>query len=395
MDKLNILIIPPNDLLRHPIPNRLYHLGKRFAEKHNIFLLSYPKHPLANGEKVRSVKCVEVSYKPLLGDGNLGLYYVANAPAMGCALTKVLSDVDVVIHANIVPSLLAAQLAKKHGVPLAYDYLDHFPESASAYYAGTPLYPISHKVVYAIVARNLRASDLVVTVCFTLREIVASIVGDSSKVAVIPNGVDPELFKPMDGEAARRAVGLEGFDHVLLYYGSIDAWLSFETLLKLTKKLRSALGNVALVLVGVSHNPAVRRALIRAAVEHGLGKSLVLLPPQPHEKIPLFVNAADLVVAPYKRVAKNYVTPLKILETLACAKPVATTDIPEFKLWFRGAPIYYYSSESELEEIALKLLRHSGALREKLLKASEQVRTRFSWDALAAQYEGLLKALCR
>jgi hypothetical protein len=78
----------------------------------------------------------------------------------------------------------------------------------------------------------------------------------------------------------------------------IDAWLSFETLLKLTKKLRSALGDVALVLVGVSHNPAVRRALIRAAVEHGLGKSLVLLPPQPYEKIPLFVNAADLIVAP-------------------------------------------------------------------------------------------------
>jgi glycosyltransferase involved in cell wall biosynthesis len=51
--------------------------------------------------------------------------------------------------------------------------------------------------------------------------------------------------------------------------------------------------------------------------------------------------------------------------------------------------------KSELEETALKLLRNSDALREELLKASEQVRTRFSWDALAAQYEGLLKALCR
>jgi glycosyltransferase involved in cell wall biosynthesis len=395
MNKLNILVIPPNDLLRHPIPNRLYHLVKRFAKKHNVFLLSYPKHPLANGEKARSMKCVEVSYKPLLGNGNLGLYYVANAPAMGSALTKVLGDVDVVLHANIVPSLIAAQLAKKRGIPLVYDYLDHFPESASAYYAGTPLYPASYKAVYAIVARNLRASDLIVTVSFTLREIVASIVGDSSKVALIPNGVDPELFKPMDSEAARRAVGLESFDHVLLYYGSIDAWLSFETLLKLTKKLRSALGNVALVLVGVSHNPAMRRELARAAVEHGLGKSMMLLPPQPHEKISLFVNAADLVVAPYKRVAKNYGTPLKILETLACAKPVATTNIPEFKLWFRGAPVYHYSNESELEELALKLLPLGDAQREELLKASEQVRTRFSWDALAAQYEGLLKTLCR
>jgi len=52
---MKVLIVPPNDLLRHPIPNRLYHIAKRLAEKYGIFLLSYINHPLAGNVK-RSLK---------------------------------------------------------------------------------------------------------------------------------------------------------------------------------------------------------------------------------------------------------------------------------------------------------------------------------------------------
>jgi glycosyltransferase involved in cell wall biosynthesis len=341
------------------------------------------------------MNCQEILYKPLLGDGNLGLYYIVNTPVIWSALTSIIAEVDVVLHANIVPSLIATQLAKSHDTPLVFDYLDHFPESASAYYVNSPLYSISYKTVYATVARALRASDLVVTVSFTLLKILTNIIRDSGKVFLLPNGVDPELFKPIATETARKTIELDNYDYVIFYFGSIDAWFDFETLFRLAKKLRNILDNLALVLGGISHNPAMRRYINHLIEKHELGKSIVVLPYQPDEKVPLYVNAADLVIAPYKKVAKNFGTPLKILETLACAKPVVTTNIPEFKLWFRGAPVYYYSSESELEEIALKLLRHSDALREEHLKASEHVRNKFSWDTLAAQYEELLKALCR
>jgi len=48
----------------------------------------------------------------------------------------------------------------------------------------------------------------VMTVCFTLREIVASILGNDDKVVVIPNGFDSELFKTHEhrgGTQSRRA----------------------------------------------------------------------------------------------------------------------------------------------------------------------------------------------
>ena len=83
-----------------------------------------------------------------------------------------------------------------------------------------------------------------------------------------------------------------------------------------------------------------------------------------------------------------------MLETLSCAKPLVTSDIPEFKLWFRGMPIAYYRDESELEKLVLEALRLNDAMKAELVKASEEVRARFSWDALAAKYENLLETLC-
>jgi len=34
---MRLLLIPPNDLLRHPIPNRMFHIAKRLAKRHEIY----------------------------------------------------------------------------------------------------------------------------------------------------------------------------------------------------------------------------------------------------------------------------------------------------------------------------------------------------------------------
>jgi len=34
---ITLVLIPPNDLLRHPISNRLFHIAKRLAKRHEIF----------------------------------------------------------------------------------------------------------------------------------------------------------------------------------------------------------------------------------------------------------------------------------------------------------------------------------------------------------------------
>jgi pantoate kinase len=57
---MRLLLIPPNDLLRHPIPNRMFHVAKRLAKRHEIFLLSYTKHQLTGDTPRRSFNGFEV-----------------------------------------------------------------------------------------------------------------------------------------------------------------------------------------------------------------------------------------------------------------------------------------------------------------------------------------------
>ncbi len=393
---MDVLIIPPNDLLRHPIPNRLYHIGKRLARKHNIYLLSYPGHPIAGQRKIRYMNCSEVSFRPLICTNNLGFYYVANTLHIKKAITALVAkvNIDLIIHANILPSYITLKIAQDQGIPSIYDYLDHFPESASMYYVNRFIRKLSYGFVFWLVRQNLKMSTHIVTVSRTLHNFILRFVRNKGKVTVIPNGVDSELFKPIPTKIARKKIGLIGYDYILLYYGSVDMWLDLEVLLKVVNDLQRMMGKIVLVILGISHNVAIRSRLNDFIIKHNLHKNVLFLPAQPYEKIPLYVNASDIILAPYKKVAKNYVTPLKILEALACAKPVITSDISEFKLWFHDMPVNFYQNANEIKKIIISLLRSYDTYKQELNRASKEIRSRFSWDKIADIYEELMKSLC-
>ena len=89
---------------------------------------------------------------------------------------------------------------------------------------------------------------------------------------------------------------------------------------------------------------------------------------------------------------KNFATPLKVAEALACGKPVITTDIAEYKLWYKQG-IYTYSTYAELENIIEQLLSNIDTIRATLRKNSYSFREAFSWDRLAERYERLLGSI--
>lgn len=397
MRSLNILIVPPHDLLTHPTPSRLYHMGKMLSRTHSVFLLRYPGHPLADPSPQRSMPCANVTFTPIRTK-NLGMYYLLNAPGTYLALSRLMNKVgiDLVIHANIVPSYIALKLAETHGIPVICDYHDHVPESAASYYTNHLMSGIAHTFVFDLVKRNIRMSDYVITNSHTLRNTIRNTVAlNEQEISVIPNGFDVGLFNPMPKEEARRAIGVPESSHVLLYYGSIDVWVDFEALVRLVNRVRGVYDRALLVIVGLSHNSSMRADLDRLVDKYKLRENVLLLPPQPYEKVPEFVNAADITVAPYKNVLKNYVVPLKILESLACARPVITANIPEYKRWFDGMPVTYYDTQEELERETIELVRSYEGRRPELIKASQDVRDRFSWEKTATQYERVVMGLCK
>jgi len=386
---MKILLIPPNDLLRHPIPNRMFHIAKRLAERHDIYLLSYTKHPLAEGVR-RRIKALEVRIDNALTTKNLGFYYVLNAPQTYITIKHVVEneDIDGIVHANILPSLIASKLAKSLGKPNVYDFLDYFPESAAAYYVqGKQLVELGVKL---LVLQALEKSDAVVTPSYGLKRIVEELV-PGKPICVIPNGVDSKLFKPYDQALARKAIGLDTGYYLALLQGSLDVWIDIVEVIKIIKRIREEI-DLRLLVVGFSHAKHYYRVLMKCTESYGIGKYVYTYPTQPYERMPIFINSCDLVLAPVKKMLMNFATPLKIAEALACGVPVVTTNISEFKLWYRRG-IYTYTTQAELEDLVKLLLNKIDEIRAELRDYSNNFREAFDWDRLAKEYEKLLNAI--
>jgi glycosyltransferase involved in cell wall biosynthesis len=89
---------------------------------------------------------------------------------------------------------------------------------------------------------------------------------------------------------------------------------------------------------------------------------------------------------------KNYATPLKIAEALACGIPVITTAIAEFKIWYKQG-VYLYNNFEELEKLLSLRIKSEEEVRRALIEYSHQFRQLFGWDNLANKYISIIDSL--
>ncbi len=150
--------------------------------------------------------------------------------------------------------------------------------------------------------------------------LVAAYGADAARVAVIPCGVDTDLFTPGDAAAARAALGLDP-GPLLLYVGRIAPIKGLETLLDAVGCLRGAGTPAHLAVIGGEtdepadgHEADVRR---RAAAL-GLGDAVSFVGAQPQERLRDWYVATDVTVLPSYYESFGMVA----LEAMACGSPV-------------------------------------------------------------------------
>ncbi|MGC9106732.1 MAG: glycosyltransferase family 4 protein [Infirmifilum sp.] len=166
----------------------------------------------------------------------------------------------------------------------------------------------------------------------TKRELVDAGV-PSHKVFSILNGVDKDLFKPMNKDYAK-AVVEEIFrvrlkDKVLLHVnpGPIKGT---HMLIKALAMVKRVYGEDITLLVAGRMGPRSYREYVEAMVKSlGLENNVRFLGYVEQDKLPLLYNAADLTVVP----SYSEGAPLVIPESLACGTPVVATNVggnPEY-----------------------------------------------------------------
>ncbi|MEE9152407.1 MAG: glycosyltransferase family 4 protein, partial [Thermoplasmata archaeon] len=143
------------------------------------------------------------------------------------------------------------------------------------------------------------------------------------KIAVIPVGVDLDLFRPLDREKMRKRYGFNQEDKIILYVGRFSVEKGLDLLLSAFKELKSEVGGVRLILLG----EGMMEEKLRKIVKSQNIEDVTFMKPHDHKKIPEILNCADLLA-----LCSSYEgMPTIVLEALACGVPVVSTDVGDVK----------------------------------------------------------------
>ncbi|HEU4368393.1 MAG TPA: glycosyltransferase [Methylomirabilota bacterium] len=175
-------------------------------------------------------------------------------------------------------------------------------------------------------ARIVGAADRIVAATVVERAHLAGHYGaDPTRIAVIPCGVDTELFVPGDQAAARAALGLDDRPR-LLYVGRIAPIKGLETLLDGMARLRAAGSHAHLCIVGGDtdeplngHEGELRARLSRL----DLGDTVTFVGAQPQGRLRTWYVAVDATVLPSYYESFGMVA----LEAMACGSPVIASRV--------------------------------------------------------------------
>jgi glycosyltransferase involved in cell wall biosynthesis len=229
-------------------------------------------------------------------------------------------------------------------------------------------------------------TSLVVANSRELRDQLVAAGVPATKIEIVPNGVDVDLFTP-DGPTY-----LSGMDGKLVigFVGSLKAWHGIEVLID-TFKLIADDPRFHLLIVG--DGPMAKQL-------HALGEELpgrvTLVGAVPQDAVPTYLRRMDITVAPYPRLERFYFSPLKILEYMAAGRAVIASNIGQIEELVRDGVTGLLVPPGDVAAMAQAILALAADpdLRSALGHTAEvETRRAHTWKQRAAEIVELAEGL--
>jgi D-inositol-3-phosphate glycosyltransferase len=229
--------------------------------------------------------------------------------------------------------------------------------------------------------RIIRDADRVVAGNVVERDHLVWYYGASAeRIAVIPCGVDTEMFRPLPQPVAKDLLELSP-EPLLLYVGRLQPIKGLETLLEAMTRLRP---EVRLLIVGGDQDEPENEhgQRLRACVaELGLERRVQFLGAQRQERLRLFYAAADATVMPSYYESFGMVA----LEAMACGSPVVASRVGGLTTTVRDGVTGYLVPEGDPIALAERLtpLLGNPAVREDLGREATGWAAEHRWPCVA------------
>lgn len=182
--------------------------------------------------------------------------------------------------------------------------------------------PYGSRGMRELTRRAIEGSDRVAAVSRALARQILDLGQPRRRIATIYNGVDTDTFAPMPERrsALRRELGLPDRGPGMVMVSRLARAKGARELLEAFGELEARYEDAWLAIVGDGPESSVLR---RRAASLGVASKVFFPGAQPHESIPLWLNAADVFVLP----SYNEGLPNVVMEAMACGLPVVATDV--------------------------------------------------------------------
>lgn len=200
---------------------------------------------------------------------------------------------------------------------------------------------------------------------------------DRSKIIIVPNGVDTQLFHP------RKYLKFK--TERLIYVGDLELWKGLSYLIGAVRKLTNDNHRVSLTIVGDGDN---RKKLERLAQ----GLPITFLGQQPHGRIPRLLRDSSIFVMPSLWEG----IPTVALEAMASAIPVIATDVGGIREIVSDGEtgLLVPAKNPEALAQAVKRISENPSLRDNLKKnALKRTQLKYDFRKITSDVEKIYESL--
>lgn len=237
----------------------------------------------------------------------------------------------------------------------------------------------------------LGEADAVISVSHDLKRKIVSLGVDEGKIEVHHNGVDTDLFKPMDRSAAIEKLIGRGFSgdtlngRIILFVGNLYPMKGVRVLIEAFSILSGRAPDLKLILIGDGPD---RGRLEELSHRLELGGRVWFIGRRPHKEIPFWMNAADILCLP----SLSEGLPNVILEAHACGRPVVASDVGGVREIMMEGEVGYLCRPADPKSLAEAVLKSLRPWNRAKIRAKVEG---LSWDENAKRLLRLAQSLRR
>ncbi|MQG32105.1 MAG: glycosyltransferase family 1 protein [SAR202 cluster bacterium] len=214
------------------------------------------------------------------------------------------------------------------------------------------------------------------------RDAMARLYGaDAAKVSLVPCGVDLSVFRPLDQQAVRDRLGLNG-EKILLYVGRVEPLKGLDLLVETAAQMDSEDG-VRVIVVGADVNGDREMDRVKLlAKERDLEGQIDFVGQVDHKELPLYYNAADVCVVPSYYESFGLVA----LESMACGTPVVATRVGGLSTIIQHGRTGYLKPWRCPDAFAnsVEMIISSDGLQQSMGTAARKHAEGMGWDTIAS-----------